>query len=106
MDYRKKLVVEPGSRVKLSQIDPGFTGKHTSEKEALTEIQKHVAKLCKLQFLLYAEKKHSLLVVLQALDAAGKDGTVNHVLGAMNPQGTSVVGFKKPTEADLNHDFL
>jgi PPK2 family polyphosphate:nucleotide phosphotransferase len=106
MDYRKKLVVEPGTRVKLSKIDPAYTGKHASEKGALLEVQRHVEKLCKLQFLLYAEKKHSLLIVLQALDAAGKDGTVNHVLSAMNPQGTTVVGFKRPTEVDLNHDFL
>ena len=106
MDYRKKLVVEPGTRVKLSKIDPGYKGKEACEKEALAEIQQHLEKLRKLQFLLYAEKKHSLLIVLQALDAAGKDGTVNHVLSAMNPQGTTVVGFKKPTEADLNHDFL
>jgi PPK2 family polyphosphate:nucleotide phosphotransferase len=106
MDYRKKLVVELGTRVKLSEIDPSYTGRETSEKEAQPEIQKHLEKLCKLQFLLYAEKKHSLLIVLQALDAAGKDGTVNHVLSAMNPQGTTVVGFKKPTEADLSHDFL
>src|SRR5215469_16318745 len=106
MDYRKELVVEPGTRVKLSKIDPGYKGKEASEKEAQPAIQKHLEKLRKLQFLLYAEKKHSLLIVLQALDAAGKDGTVNHVLSAMNPQGTTVVGFKKPTEADLNHDFL
>ena len=106
MDYRKELVVEPGTRVKLSNIDPGYKGKEASEKDIQTEIQKHLEKLRKLQFLVYAEKKHSLLIVLQALDAAGKDGTINHVLSAMNPQGTAVVGFKKPTDADLNHDFL
>ncbi len=106
MDYRKELVAEPGTRVKLSKIDPGYRGEEASEKEARLEIQKHLDKLRKLQFLLYAEKKHSLLIVLQALDAAGKDGTVNHVLSAMNPQGTTVTGFKKPTDADLSHDFL
>jgi len=106
MDYRKELVVEPGTRVKLSKIDPGYKGKEASEKEARAEIQKHLEELRKLQYLLYAEKKHSLLIVLQALDAAGKDGTINHVLSAMNPQGTTVVGFKKPTDADLSHDFL
>ncbi|HXJ95671.1 MAG TPA: polyphosphate kinase 2 family protein [Terriglobia bacterium] len=106
MDYRKRLIVEPGTRVKLGNIDPAYRGKQASEKEAQPEIQRHLEKLRELQFLLYAEKKHSLLIVLQALDAAGKDGAVNHVLSALNPQGTTVVGFKKPTEADLNHDFL
>ena len=106
MDYRKELVVEPGTRVKLSKIDPGYKGKEASEKEARAEIQKHLEELRKLQYLLYAEKKHSLLIVLQALDAAGKDGTINHVRSAMNPQRTTGVGFKKPTDADLSHDFL
>ena len=106
MDYRKELVVEPGTRVKLSKIDPGYKGREASEKEAQAETRRHLEKLRKLQFLLYAEKKHSLLIVLQALDAAGKDGIINHVLSAMNPQGTTVVGFKKPTDADLSHDFL
>lgn len=106
MDYRKEMVVEPGTKVKLSKIDPGYKGKEVSEKEAQDAIQKHLEKLRKFQSLLYAEKKHSLLIVLQALDAAGKDGTVNHVLSAMNPQGTTVVGFKRPTEAELSHDFL
>lgn len=106
MDYREEFVVEPGSHVRLSKIDPGYDGKLVSEKGAVADTQKHLDKLRKLQFLLYAEKKHSLLIVLQALDAAGKDGTVNHVLSAMNPQGTTVTGFKKPTDADLNHDFL
>lgn len=106
MDYRKEFVVEPGTRVKLSKIDPDYKGKQAPEKEAPPETQKHLEKLRRLQFLLYAEKKHSLLIVLQALDAAGKDGTVNHVFSAMNPQGTTVTGFKKPTDADLNHDFL
>src|SRR5260370_34660934 len=59
-----------------------------------------------LQSTLYAEKKRSVLIVLQALDAGGKDGTVNHVFSALNPQGARVVGFKKPTDAELAHDFL
>ena len=106
MDCRKEFIVEPGTRVKLSKVDAGYTGEHVSHTAAQPEIQKHLDKLRQLQLLLYAEKKHSLLILLQALDAAGKDGTVNHVLSAMNPQGTSVTGFKKPTDADLNHDFL
>ena len=74
MDFRKKLIVEPGSRVRLKDIDPAFHGKHESEAEAAADLAKHVARLTKLQALLYAERKHALLIVLQGIDAAGKDG--------------------------------
>lgn len=106
MDYRKEFLVEPGSTVKLGKFDPGYKGNRHSREEANPEIEKHREQLCDLQHLLYAEKKHALLIVLQALDAAGKDGTVNHVMGAMNPQGTAVTGFKQPTAEELEHDFL
>jgi len=106
MDYRKEFVAEPGTRVKLSKLDPGYKGKHIDEAHAKAEIEKYKSKLSEQQYLLYSEKKHSLLIVLQALDAAGKDGTINHVMGAMNPQGTTVTGFKSPTVEELEHDFL
>ena len=106
MDYRKQFLVEPGSKVELSKIDTTYKDKHLSEEEALQETAKHCDRLRKLQYLLYSEKKHALLIVLQALDAAGKDGTVNHVMAAMNPQGTFVTGFKGPTALELEHDFL
>jgi PPK2 family polyphosphate:nucleotide phosphotransferase len=106
MDYREEFLVKPGERVKLRKIDTGYKGKHESKKDALPAIEKHCEKLRELQHILYSEKKHSLLVVLQALDAAGKDGTIDHVLGAMNPQGATVTGFKKPTMEDSARDFL
>ena len=106
MDYRTKFIVEPGSRVKLRKIDPAFKNKHESQDAALPEIQKHVARIGKLQYLLYADGNQSLLVVLQALDAGGKDGVVRHVFSAMNPQGTSVFGFKEPSKREAAHDFL
>ena len=106
MDYRKKFVVEPGSKVRLSKIDPSYTGKHKSHEKALPEIQKNVERMDKLQYLLYADGKQSLLVVLQALDAAGKDGVIRHVFSGMNPQGTFVFGFKQPTKEESAHDFL
>jgi PPK2 family polyphosphate:nucleotide phosphotransferase len=92
--------------VKLDEIDPGYTGRHVSEERAQADIEKYRAKLTRQQSLLYAEKQHSLLIVLQGLDAAGKDGTVNHVMSAMNPQGTTVTEFKAPTALELEHDFL
>jgi PPK2 family polyphosphate:nucleotide phosphotransferase len=105
-NYLKKLIVEPDTKVKLSDIDPDYHGKHESHESALPEIQKHVQKMEQLQYLMYAEKKHSLLIVLQGLDAGGKDGVVRHVITGMNPAGCEVIGFKQPTPDDLSHDFL
>ena len=106
MNYRKHFMVTPGSKLKLGKIDPSFSGHHQHREQADAEIEKDRKKLAELQYLMYAEDKHSLLIVLQALDAGGKDGTVNHVLSAMNPQGGAVVGFKQPTPKELAHDFL
>src|SRR5215469_13494350 len=106
MDYRKKFLAEPGVKVRLSKIDPSYTGKHGSQEKALPKIQKNVARMDKLQYLLYADDNQSLLVVLQALDAAGKDGVVRHLFSGMNPQGTFVFGFKQPSKEEAAHDFL
>lgn len=106
MDYRKKFLVEPGTKIKLSKADAAYKGKGITEEEALDEIKKDCKRIGKQQFLMYSEKKHSLLIVLQAMDAGGKDGTVNHVMASMNPQGTVVTGFKGPSSEDLEHDFL
>jgi PPK2 family polyphosphate:nucleotide phosphotransferase len=106
MDYRKKLIVEPGSRIRLRTVDAAFRGKHETHEAALGDLQKQVARLTHLQYLLYAEKKRALLIVLQGIDAAGKDGTCWHVMSAMNPQGTTVTGFRQPTEEERAHDFL
>ena len=106
MDYRKKFAVEAGERPRLSKIDASYAGKHESHDKALPEIQSHVERMEKLQYLLYADSSKSLLVVLQALDAAGKDGVIRHLLSGMNPQGTSVFGFKQPSKYEAAHDFL
>ncbi len=105
-DYRKKLIVEPGSKIGLKHSDPGYHGKHESRKSALPEIEENRQKMQELQYLMYAENKHSLLIVLQGLDAGGKDGVVRHVLTGMNPSGCVSVNFKQPTAEDLAHDFL
>jgi PPK2 family polyphosphate:nucleotide phosphotransferase len=102
----KKFIVTPGSKVRLKHFDPGYHGKHESHIKALPEIQKYVERMEQLQYLMYAERKHSLLVVLQGLDAAGKDGVVRHILAGMNPAGCAAVGFKQPTPEELAHDFL
>src|SRR6516225_3088582 len=106
MDYRKGFMIKPGAKVRLSKIDPSFTGKHESHEEAATEMRKHVERVDKLQYLLYADGGQSLLVVFQALDAAGKDGVIRHVFSGMNPQGTLVFSFKQPSKDEVTHDFL
>ena len=106
MDYAKKFIVEPGTKVRLSKVDPSYTGKHETHEKAVPEIQTNIERLGKLQYLLYADGSQSLLVVLQALDAAGKDGVIRHVFTGMNPQGTSVFGFKQPSREEAAHDFL
>ena len=106
MDYRDQFIVKPGQRLRLSEIDPSYKGHHEAPDAAAGEIEGYRHKLARLQSLLYAEKQHSLLIVLQALDAGGKDGTINHVFATFNPQGARVVGFKQPTNTELAHDFL
>ena len=106
MNYFKQFRVAPGSKVDLGKIDAGFRDKHESHEQALPEIEAYDQKLHDLQYLMYAEGKRSLLICLQGRDAAGKDGTINHVLGAMNPQGCSVTGFKVPSKEEAAHDFL
>jgi PPK2 family polyphosphate:nucleotide phosphotransferase len=106
VDYRSKFIVEPGAKVDLADFDPGFKSKHDFKKEALPELQACVAQLDELQYRLWAEHKRSLLIVLQGLDASGKDGAIRHVIAGMNPQGCRVTSFKQPTRQELDHDFL
>jgi PPK2 family polyphosphate:nucleotide phosphotransferase len=106
VDYRNKLVVKPGSKVELADLDPSWHGKHECEADGKSESEQTLDELTKLQHLLYSDRRHALLVVLQGIDAAGKDGVCWHIIKAMNPQGTSVIGFKQPTAEELAHDFL
>jgi PPK2 family polyphosphate:nucleotide phosphotransferase len=106
MNYVKQFRVKPDSKVDLSKVDAGFKDTHESHESALPEIETYTQKLHDLQYLMYAEGKRSLLICLQGRDAAGKDGTINHVLGAMNPQGCTVTGFKVPSKEEAAHDFL
>ena len=105
-NYRKKLAVKAGSNIRLKDFDPSYHGKHQSRQSALPEIEENRQKMDELQYLMYAENKHSLLIVLQGLDAGGKDGVVRHVFAGMNPEGCMAVNFKEPTPKELAHDFL
>jgi polyphosphate kinase 2 (PPK2 family) len=97
MDYHKEFFVDPADELRLDRIDPAGKVGHESADSAKAETEHYRARLAHLQALLYAQRRHSLLIVLQALDAGGKDGTVGHVLGAFNPQGAKVTAFKEPT---------
>ncbi len=101
----KALGVKPGSRVKLSDIDASDT--HGLQKAKVEDLfPKVLDRLSVLQYLLYAEGKRALLVVLQGIDAAGKDGTIRHVMTGLNPQGVRVTSFKAPEGAEKRHDYL
>jgi PPK2 family polyphosphate:nucleotide phosphotransferase len=106
LSYADLLLVKPGKEVKLSTVDPDFKGNHESRTDGEVEIARDTQKLGELQYLMYAEGRRSLLICLQGLDAAGKDGAIRHVLAAMNPQGTRVQGFKVPSPEEASHDFL
>ena len=106
MNLTKQLKVAPGSQVKLASIDPSFHGKWKDADDAKAELDRNLSRITTLQRKLYADRRHSLLVVLQGIDGAGKDGTCWHVISAMDPQGVHVQGFKQPTEEERDHDFL
>jgi PPK2 family polyphosphate:nucleotide phosphotransferase len=106
MNLTKRLKVEPGTQINLAEMDASFHGKWASADAAKTELENNLARITALQRKLYADQRHCLLVVLQGIDGAGKDGTCWHVISAMDPQGVDVHGFKQPTAEEKDHDFL
>ncbi len=100
------LTLPPGQKFVLKDFDPDHTGAYTRKQDAKAQTAENVERLHALQEMLYAQNKHALLIVLQAMDAGGKDGTIKHVMGAFNPQGVVVTPFKAPTDEELAHDFL
>ncbi len=99
--------VESGKKFRLKDVDPRETGGLKLEKDhAAEKLQKGVELLASLQDKLYAQDKRALLLIFQAMDAAGKDGTIKHVLSGVNPQGCQVYSFKAPSSEELDHDFL
>jgi PPK2 family polyphosphate:nucleotide phosphotransferase len=106
MSYLSQFKIAPGARVKLAQFDPTCKGHHENHAAAAAEIAHYSERLRALQDLLYAEDNRSLLICLQAMDTGGKDGVINHVLAAMNPQGCRVAHFRQPSREEAAHDFL
>jgi PPK2 family polyphosphate:nucleotide phosphotransferase len=104
--FSSELIATPGKKIKLGRWDPNDTFGWGKGHKMKASLAKTLKKLDALQYLLYAEHKSALLIVLQALDAGGKDGTVRHVMSGVNPQGCKVTSFKKPSAEEASHDFL
>jgi PPK2 family polyphosphate:nucleotide phosphotransferase len=103
---RHDFQIRPGSRPRLKNFDAAFTGGFADEEEAGAKIEADCGELASLQDKLMAEETHALLVILQAVDGSGKDGTIKHVASGLDPQGCTAVNFKKPSEAENRHDYL
>jgi PPK2 family polyphosphate:nucleotide phosphotransferase len=106
-DFTKELIVTPGKKhLKLSKWDPDDTLGWKKDHKTKSSLEQNIKRLDELQYLLYAGREHALLVILQGLDAAGKDGTIRHVMSGVNPQGCHVTSFKVPSTEEKAHDFL
>src|SRR5262245_53668455 len=102
----KRFRVDDGRRFRLKDVDPGDTAGLESKEEAQGALRKGVERLCELQERLYAQDRWGVLLIFQAMDAAGKDGAIEHVMSGVNPQGCQVFSFKSPSAEELDHDFL
>ena len=101
-----KFLVKEGSKVDLKKHPTDFTGDYTDKKQAGKDLEANVERLRELQDVLYAHDHYSLLIIFQAMDAAGKDGAIEHVMSGVNPQGCHVVSFKQPSSEERDHDYL
>ncbi|MGE3466807.1 MAG: polyphosphate kinase 2 family protein [Pyrinomonadaceae bacterium] len=101
-----KFLIKQDSKVDLGDHPTDFTGDYIDKQQAVKALQENVEKLRELQNVLYAHDVYSLLIIFQAMDAAGKDGAVEHVMSGVNPQGCHVVSFKQPSSEELDHDYL
>jgi PPK2 family polyphosphate:nucleotide phosphotransferase len=113
-DIIESCRVQPGKRLRLKDYDTGWAqteelrelGKDVVKQRAAEILDKNLQQLAEAQELLYADDRYSVLILLQAMDAAGKDGTIKHVMSGVNPQGCQVVSFKRPSDEELDHNFL
>lgn len=101
----KELTAKPGKEHHVSDFNPSFTA-DMYKQDAEEQLVQNIEKLSELQSMLYAQDRYSVLVIFQAMDAAGKDGTIKHVMSGINPQGCQVYSFKQPSAEELDHDYL
>lgn len=100
------FLVKEGSKLDLHDHPTNFTGDYTDKDAAVKDLQANIQRMRELQDVLYAQDVYSLLIIFQAMDAAGKDGAIEHVMSGVNPQGVSVVSFKQPSAEERDHDYL
>jgi PPK2 family polyphosphate:nucleotide phosphotransferase len=103
---RERLAAPPGKTISLKHHDPGWTGAITDKQEAVALLAQGIRRLAEQQEKLYAQDTYALLIIFQAMDAAGKDGTIRHVMSGINPQGCQVFSFKAPSAEERDHDYL
>lgn len=102
----EKYLAKPGDKINLTKISTDNTQNLKDKSEASKLLEKNIEKMQELQNQLYASDKYSMLLIFQAMDAAGKDSTIKHVMSGLNPQGTQVFSFKKPSDEELDHGYL
>ena len=102
----KKLYAKPGKKIKLTDFDTEYKGKQLVKKDAEMLLEEGRRHLAEIQDMLYAHNQYSILIIFQAMDAAGKDGAVKHIMSGFNPLGVKVYSFKAPTSHELDHDFF
>ncbi|MGH8001419.1 MAG: polyphosphate kinase 2 family protein [Brasilonema sp.] len=105
MNYAR-FIVKPDSKISLKDYDPKYTGHFQDKTDAQGKLQTDIQQLEKYQNVLYAQNTYALLIIFQAMDAAGKDSTIKHVMSGVNPQGCQVFSFKAPSTEELDHDYL
>jgi PPK2 family polyphosphate:nucleotide phosphotransferase len=101
-----RTIVPPGKKIDLQDYDPADTGKFESKESAQVKLAAGILQLAEYQNILYAQNKFAVLIIFQAMDAAGKDSTIKHVMSGVNPQGCQVFSFKSPSTEELDHDYL
>ena len=105
-DFAKPFRIDDGRKFRLKDVDPGDTGGLHAKEEAREWLRQGVQRLAELQEKLYAQDSWGVLLIFQAMDAAGKDGAIKHVMSGVNPQGTQVYSFKAPSAEELDHDYM
>src|SRR5215813_2113296 len=102
----QKFLAAESKKVDLDDHPTDYTGDYKNKEDAVADLERNVQRLAELQDVLYAQNIHSLLIVFQAMDAAGKDSVIKHVMSGINPQGCQVTSFKQPSAEEMDHDFL
>jgi polyphosphate kinase 2 (PPK2 family) len=100
------FLVQPGMNIKLNKCNPAYIANKKDKESVESELSHYSSRMSELQYKLFADKHQSLLIILQGIDASGKDGTIRHVMGTFNPQSCRVESFKEPSSEDLSHDYL